>query len=216
MALFVAVLGLVAVVAWRTGLFRYRDPAALAQAIRGAKDAGYAAPLFVAAYAVAATFGLPGSAFTLAGGAIFGLWVGLALNWLGAVLGATGAYTFARSLCGEACRALLGRHARALERLAPSRGFLTTLRLRLIPLVPFNLLNFAAALAGVRRRDYIAATALGIIPGTVVYTYFADSLLAGAAGAKRRALVHVAVAGALLIGLSFVPALVRKRGGRSG
>lgn len=65
-------------------------------------------------------------------------------------------------------------------------------------------------LAGVPFRAYVAATALGIIPGTVVYTYFADSLIAGVEGASRRAFARVAIAAALLLVASFAPALVRR------
>lgn len=92
-------------------------------------------PIFVAAYAVAVTLGLPATAFTLAGGALFGFGTGLLLNWLGAIVGAVLAYSFAGTLCGEDCRALLGRRAATLEQMAVTHGFLGTLRLRLIPLV---------------------------------------------------------------------------------
>jgi uncharacterized membrane protein YdjX (TVP38/TMEM64 family) len=210
LGVFIAVLAVAAVVAWRLGFFQLTHPATLARAVRSVRAQRLAGPLFVAAYAIAIMFGLPGSAFTLAGGAIFGFWWGLLLNWLGATVGATLAFLFAHSLCGDACRSLLGRYSTRLEQAAQSHGLMATLRLRLIPLVPFNLLNFGAALAGVRFRDYVIATAIGIIPGTAVYTYFADSLLSGAAGANRHALLNVSVAGALLLALSFVPTLMRK------
>lgn len=209
-ALFVFLIAAAALLAWKLGLFELRDRAALVAAIRRARTFPLLVPAFVAAYAAAVTFGLPASPFTLAGGALFGFWRGFLLNWLGAVLGAFLAFLFASALCGDACRALLGRRAEALDRLATEHGFLGTLRLRLIPVVPFSLLNFAAALAGVRRRDYFLATALGIIPGTAVYTYFAESLLRGATDAGHHALVRVAAAGALLLAFSFVPALVRR------
>lgn len=208
--LFLAIVGAAAVAAWRLGFFDLSHPATLARAVRSARAHEFAAPLFVLAYAAATTFGLPGSAFTLAGGAIFGLWLGLLLNWLGALLGATSAFLFAGTLCGESCRSLLGRYSERLERAAKQHGFAATLRLRLIPLVPFNLLNFGAALSGVPFRSYVAATALGIIPAMAVYTYFADSLLSGVAGASRHALLNVSVAGALLLAVSFLPTIVRR------
>ena len=210
LALFLGVVAIVGVVAWRAGYFQLDRAAALARTVHGARSKPYVAPLFVVAYALAVMFGLPGSAFTLAGGAIFGFWWGLLLNWVGASVGATLAYLFANALCTDSCRKLLGRYSTGLERAAKTHGFMATLRLRLIPVVPFNLLNFAAALAGVGRRDYIVATVLGIIPGTAVYTYFADSLLSGAADTSRHALLNVSIAGALLIALSFIPALVHR------
>ena len=77
-----------------------------------------------------------------------------------------------------------------------------------MPVVPFNVLSFAAGLAGIPFRSFLVATALGIIPGTLVYTYFADSLLAGVEGASRRAFVRVALAAALLLAISFAPSLI--------
>lgn len=207
---FLAIIAVVVVVAWRLGVLDLSDRATLLRAIARVREMPWLIPAFIIAYAVAITFGLPASAFTLAGGALFGFWQGLLFNWAGATIGAVLAYLFAHSLCRGTCRELLGRRASDLERLASEHGFMGTLRLRLIPVVPFNLLNFAAALAGVRRRDYILATAIGIIPGTAVYTYFADSLLAGAEGADRNALVRVAIAGALLLLLSFVPNVIQR------
>ncbi len=204
------VLAAAALLAWKLGVFELRDRRTLLATIRHVRSYRLLVPIFVAAYVVAITFGLPASPFTLAGGALFGFWRGFLLNWLGASLGAFLAFLFAGILCGETCRALLGRRAETMERLAAEHGFVGTLRLRLIPVVPFSLLNFGAALAGVRRRDYLAATLLGIIPGTAIYTYFADSLLQGAAGAGRHALVRVSMAGALLLALSFVPSILRR------
>ncbi|MFN2567708.1 MAG: DUF547 domain-containing protein, partial [Gemmatimonadaceae bacterium] len=136
--------------------------------------------------------------------------LGSLLNWAGATLGALGAYALARHLGSDAVRTFLGPHAGALDALTSKADFVTLFRLRLIPVVPFNALNFAAGLATAPFRAYALSTALGIIPGTIVYTYFADSLVAGVTGARNRALLHVAIAGALLIAVSFVPTLVRR------
>ena len=209
-----AIVAVALLVAWRFGFFELSHPATLARAVRAARGHPLAAPLFVLAYAAAVTFGLPGAVLTLAGGAIFGFWVGSLLNWIGATVGAITAYLFAAALCKEGCRSLLGRYSTTLERAASEHGFMATLRLRLIPIVPFNLLNFGAAFAGVHFRDYALATAIGIIPAMAVYTYFADAILGGVAGASRHALLNVSVAGALLIGASFAPALLNRLRGR--
>lgn len=180
----------------------------LAAAVRELRERPFIAPLFVAAYTAATTLALPGSVLTIAGGAIFGFPVGFLLNWLGATLGATGAYWLARALGLDAVRRLVGSRAGGLEQFAGAHGFTTVLRLRLIPVVPFNLLNFAAGLAGVPFRDYLLGTAIGLVPGTAVYTWFADALIGGAEGARREALVKLAIAGGLLVALSFLPALL--------
>ena len=199
-------------IAWRLGFFTLRDPQRLAAAIRQAREIRGIMPLFVAAYALVTTFGLPAFPLTLAGGAMFGVGLGSVLNWAGAVLGACGSYGLARLLGRDALHGLLGRWGNRFDALGARSGFPTIFRLRLIPVVPFNLVSLASGLAGVSFPSYAAATALGIIPGTVIYTYFADSLVAGAEGASRKAFIRLGIAAALLIALSFVPRLAQRRG----
>ncbi len=194
------------------GFNEYISPERIGTTIRNARDVPYAAIVFVLVYVVVATIGLPGLPLTLAGGAIFGVGAGIALTWFGATLGATGAYLLARTLGGDALRRLLGTRADGLDRMLGDGAFLTMLRLRLIPVVPFNALNFGAGLAGVRLTPYVAATAIGILPGTSVYTYFADSLLAGSDGARQTAFIRVAIAGVLLLALSYAPAFAKRAG----
>jgi uncharacterized membrane protein YdjX (TVP38/TMEM64 family) len=207
LAVLVLVIGLALTVGYAAAGDRL-DAAGIAERIRGFRELPGAPLLFILLYAALVMLALPGSSLTLAGGAVFGFGVGSLLNWLGATLGAAGAYFLASALGRDAVRSFLGRRAGSLDRFVADHGFLAMLRLRLIPLVPFNALNFGAGFAGVAARDYLLATALGIIPGTLVYTYFADALLSGVEGASRAAWLRVAVAGALLVILSFVPTLV--------
>ena len=107
----------------------------------------------------------------------------------------------------------MGNDSGALNRLGDvveRHGLRGLLTLRLIPLVPFNALNFGSGLMPLRWRTYALATLVGIVPGTAVYTFFADALLQGSQQASRDALVRVAVAGLLLILLSFMPALLKR------
>ena len=186
------------------------DVASTAASIRELRGRPWIAPAFVAVYALTAAVGIPATILTLAGGALFGTALGTLLNWAGATIGATLGYLLARALGRDAVHRLLGRRAHLVERAVGSLGFLNLLRLRLIPLVPFNVLNFASGLVGVRARDFVLATAIGIIPGTAVYTFFADALLAGAEGARRDAWVRALVASALLVALSFAPTLAKR------
>lgn len=176
-----------------------------------------AAPLiFVPVYAVAVALAIPGTIPTLVGGAVFGLWWGTALNWLGAALGANLAYLLARFLGREGITQLLGRRARAwpalesLDDAVRHHGFRGMLTLRLIPVVPFNALNFGGGLVGMSWPSYAVSTGLGILPGTFVYTMFADALLEGSIEASREALLRVALAGGLLLLLSFLPAMLNR------
>jgi uncharacterized membrane protein YdjX (TVP38/TMEM64 family) len=210
------VLALVAFGAWRAGVLDLRDPAALLEAVERARTLPYVHVAFVLLYIVVATFGLPATPFTLAGGILFGTGLGSLLNWLGATLGATGTYLLARALGGDALRKLLGGQAARLDLLAGKRGFSTLFRLRLLPVIPFNALSFTAALSGIALRPYVAATGLGILPGTIIYTYFAGSLVGGVSGASAAARTNLIIASVLLLALSFLPSLVQRvrRGNR--
>ena len=186
------------------------------QGIEGLKatlrGAWWARPAFVGTYALAVALNIPALALTLAGGAVFGFGWGTVLNTLGANLGATAAFWLARGLGRGGLESILGRHLSGLDRVSEQSGFAWLLRLRLIPVVPFTLLNFASGLSAMRWRSFAAATALGILPGTAVYTFFADSILMGSRDAAHHALGRIVLAGALLVVVSFAPALARRIG----
>ena len=180
------------------------------------RELRWAPVAFVAVYTIAAALDFSGLVLTLAGGALFGFWRGALLNLIGANLGASAAFGIARLLGRDGLQALLGSRLAGLDRLAQQAGFAWLLRVRLIPVIPFNIVNFAAGLTAMPWRTYAAATALGIVPGTLVYTFFADAMLSGSREASRGALVRVLIAGALLVLLSFTPTLVRRFPGRAG
>jgi uncharacterized membrane protein YdjX (TVP38/TMEM64 family) len=71
-------------------------------------------------------------------------------------------------------------------------------------------LNFASGLSKVSFRDYFLATIVGVLPATAVYAYFADSVIAGATRARSQAVWHIAIAGIIMILLSYGPALWRR------
>lgn len=206
----------VGVLAARTGVLDLRDTESLLAAIDRAREVPYIGVVFVLAYIVIATFGLPATPFTLAGGILFGTGLGSGLNWLGATLGATGTYVLARAVGGDALRGLLGSQSARLDLLAGSRGFSTLLRLRLLPVIPFNALSLTAALSGIPLRPYVAATGLGILPGTIIYTYFAGSLVGGVSGASSTARMNLIIASVLLLLLSFLPTIIRRVRGTNG
>lgn len=194
--------------AWRVGLLSLGDHRDLAAAIDRARELPYLVPLFVATYAVAAAAGVPATPFTVAGGALFGVLWGIALNWTGEVLAAALAFGAARAT-GLRNRAPASSDDDAARQLAAAHATRTLFRLRLVPVAPFALLNVAAALSGMRWRDFIGATALGIVPITVIYTVLASKLVEGAEGSGARALTIAAISGAVLIAVSFLPSAVR-------
>ncbi len=171
---------------------------------------------FVVVYAALTALNFSGLVLTLAGGVVFGFARGVVLNTIGANLGANAAYALARMLGRDGVAALMGARFARLQRVAEAGGFLWLLRLRFVPVVPFNLLNLAAGLAGMPWRTFAAATALGIVPGTVVYTLFADAIVTGSGAASRAALTRLLIAGGLLVLVTFAPALARRLGWMPG
>jgi uncharacterized membrane protein YdjX (TVP38/TMEM64 family) len=147
---------------------------------------------------------------TLAGGAVFGTKLGILYSWIGALLGAIGGYALARWLGGNAIRQLLGRHSKKLDAVLGRVSFAALFRLRVNPVVPFNVLNFASGLSKVPLKPYVGATSVGVLPAIVVYAYFADAVIAGATGARERAFLHMAIAGVIIILLSFGPSTWRR------
>lgn len=153
-------------------------PSAALETIRdGVARAGVWGPvLFVAAYAVLTVLLVPGSPLTVAGGVLFGPFVGTALVVVGATLGATGAFAWGRRLGREAVERLTGQRFAKVDDWLDERGLLAVLYVRLIPIVPFNLLNPAAGVTDLRLRDFVLGTAVGIIPGTFAYAALGGSI----------------------------------------
>ncbi|MEX0303894.1 MAG: TVP38/TMEM64 family protein [Leisingera sp.] len=120
----------------------------------------------------------PAEVLALCAGAVFGALLGAALIWIGAMLGALVAFWFARSLGREAIRAWLSEaQVRQLDAWTEERGALTLLAVRLIPVIAFNLINYAAGLTQVRIWTFVWTTALGILPVTLLCTWFGTQML---------------------------------------
>ncbi len=141
---------------------------------------GMFAPLmYVFVYMVATVLFLPGSTITIAGGILFGSLLGTLYTIFGATLGAVIAFLFARYLGESFVESLLKNKFQKLmeyDKKLQKNGFLVVLFLRLVPLFPFNALNFGLGLTLVKLKDYFWGTFLGIIPGTFAFAYFGSSL----------------------------------------
>lgn len=142
---------------------------------------------FILGYAVATVAFIPGSLLTLAAGAIFGLLGGTLYVFIGATLGASGAFLIARYVARSAIEAKLEERPkfRSIDRAIARQGLKIVALLRLSPIFPFNLLNYALGLTRVRFLDYLIACA-AMLPGTFLYVYYGKaigSLAALAAGA---------------------------------
>ena len=121
-------------------------------------------------YTVATAASLPiGTVLTLAGGFVFGTLVGGSLAAIGATIGATLLFLAARNAFADFFRDRVGEALGKMRKGFEENAFFYILALRLAPVFPFFVVNVAPALAGASLRSFVAATAIGIIPGTFVY-----------------------------------------------
>lgn len=174
-----------------------------------------AAALFVVGYTVVVGLSLPGAAImTLAGGFLFGSLLGTALVNLGATTGATLAFLAARYVLKDWVEQKFGAKLGAIQEGFAKNAFSYLMTLRLIPLFPFFLVNMVSGLTRVSVGTYVAATALGIIPGSFVYAY-AGRQLGTINSLKEIASPNVLLAFSLLGALALVPIVYKKFSARS-
>lgn len=142
---------------------------------------------YIGLYIVTVALSVPGATFlTVAGGFLFGVWIGAAASVVGATLGATAIFLMARTALGAPLLARAGPKAAELARGFREDAFSYLLFLRLVPAFPFFLVNLVPAFAGVRLAPFVAATALGVIPAAVVYS-LAGTGLDSVIAAQRKA-----------------------------
>ena len=137
---------------------------------------------FTVVYATSVVLMAPGSALTLASGYLFGPLIGALLATASATLGASIAFLIARKVARGPVRRRVeaDRRFRAVDQAVAERGAWVVLLLRLSPIVPFNLLNYAMGLTSVRFGSFVLASVFGMLPGAAAYAFIGAS-----AGARR-------------------------------
>ena len=165
------------------------------------------AVVFVLIYGVATTVALPASVLTVAAGAMFGSVLGVVLVSVGATLGAAGAFALARWFARDSVsRWLQGNEKfRKLDALTERHGAIIVAITRLVPIFPFNLLNFGFGLTRVPFWTYLFWSWLCMLPGTVLYVVGADAFTRGLAEGR----VPWVLVGALAMSLVILVLLVR-------
>ena len=203
------------VLAWKHGYFDLKNPQKLEGAAQRAQDIPWLGPIFVAVYALLATFAAPVSPLAYGAGAVFGLVRGTIFVMLASLIGATGGYFLARSAWSGVARRLLGRFHDKMRELRKGSVFLTTLRVQLLPVMPFGIFNYAAGVGHFPFLPFITATMIGILPGTIAAVYVGDRVMAGITHSDKTAFVVATIVVAALFALSFTPTLINKlRGDR--
>lgn len=147
----------------------------IVQAVESARQSGWSGLVFFCFFTIA-VLALPITVFPIIGGVLFPFWAALPLNLLAATTGAYLAFILTRFFGRDAIETMLKGKLKMFDHLAAVEGFRTVLVLRLVGVPPFIVANYALGLSGIRTRDFLLGTALGIIPWMALITFTAHSL----------------------------------------
>jgi len=162
-------------------LSRILNRGSVQQVIDMIRSWGYAAPLLSILLMIFQSLAAPIPSFLIsaANGAVFGLFWGVVISWIGAMAGGIVAFLLARWLGASFVTKLLKNkniwdHA---ERIGEEHGFKIIFIARLIPFVSFDLISYAAGLGGIKMLPFLTATGIGMVPTTIIFVFLGDRLL---------------------------------------
>jgi len=135
--------------------------------------------VFVGLYVLGVVAGIPGSALTVAAGGLFGSWLGVILVSLSSTIGASFSFLIARYFARDAVAHWLSRREKfkKLDRMTEEHGAVMVAITRLVPIFPFNLLNYGFGLTGIPFWTYVFWSWLCMLPGTVLYVVGVDAVI---------------------------------------
>jgi len=182
----------------------------------------WAPVLFIVLYIIATIAFIPGLLVTMMSGLAFGPWWGTLIVSIGSTIGATLAFIIARYVARESIEGFLSKQAwfGKFKNSIEENGFNFVLFVRLVPLFPFNGLNYACGLVPLKMKDYILGSILGMLPGTFAYVYLGatgcqliDSVIQGKTSFSQfppEVRNSLLIAILLLAFLSVLPILLKK------
>lgn len=172
------------------------------------EQAGSAAPLlFMALYIVGTVFFFPGAILTLLGGALFGPVLGTFYNLTAATIGAMLSFLVARYLASDWVEKKTGGRLKQLMNGVENEGWRFVAFTRLVPLFPFNLLNYGLGLTKIKFSHYSLASYIFMLPGAIAYTYLGyigKEAATGGDGLIQKAMLALALLGLV----AFLPRLI--------
>jgi uncharacterized membrane protein YdjX (TVP38/TMEM64 family) len=169
--------------------------------------------VFIIAYAIATVLFLPGWIFTVSAGLIYGVFAGTAIALCGALIGASLAFLVARYFLRRNIEEITKKNPRfgAIDEAIGKNGWKIVGLLRLSPLIPFNLSNYFYGITSISFRAYFLVSAIGMIPGTLLYAYLGAIGQAGVSGgASTRSIWQYVLLGVGLIATIAVTILVSR------
>lgn len=163
--------------------------------IEAGRSSGWAPAVFVLIFVAGSLLALPSAGFSFLGGVVFGFWPGVLYNLIGCNLGALAAFVTARMLGRDTVRSWIRNDKLLrLETAVERHGYPVIVAFRILPILPFNAVNFGSALIRVRFRDYAAGTLVGTFPATALFTYYATVPGGGRNWALETAVITIAAA----------------------
>jgi uncharacterized membrane protein YdjX (TVP38/TMEM64 family)/rhodanese-related sulfurtransferase len=199
--------GLLGATAWALLGLGYLDAATLEGQLRA--TGGWAPLAFVLLYTAGTVLFLPGSLFALVGGVLFGPVWGSVLNLAAATFGATLAFLVARYIAADWVARRSGGRLKRITEGVEAEGWRFVALVRLVPLFPFNLLNYALGLTRIRLDHYVVASLVCMAPGAIAYTWLGHAgreIATGSETAVRSGLFTLA----LLAATALLPRLIRR------
>ncbi|EEZ00193.1 TVP38/TMEM64 family protein [Vibrio mimicus] len=212
LAILAAVIGLVLFAAKQTGILEIiTDIKSLQNWIAGFGFWGYF--VFVATFVFACVFLLPGSAFTIVAGIVFGPIKGGILALFSATLGAVAAFVVARFLLRNTIMKKFGDNPifKKIDQGVAQNGTSFLILTRLVPVFPFSLQNYAYGLTSLNLGTYAIVSLLTMAPGAFIFAYMAGDIATN--GVSAMLLVKFAAAGLVLFGMSLIPKYIAKKKG---
>lgn len=203
--LFLAVLGIIGLIVNTTGLRSYLDPARLQNWVKGY---GVLGPLiYIVVFMIAPSLFLPGLPITVTGGVVFGPVWGTLYASIGSTLGSGAAFLISRYFARQQISDLLGSKFEAIDRGVEEKGWIYVAITRLVPIFPYNLLNYAFGLTRIRFLEYILTSWICMLPATAAFVIFSSSLVEIVKGKISKELVIGLI---LFILVAAVPVIYRK------
>jgi uncharacterized membrane protein YdjX (TVP38/TMEM64 family) len=162
------------------------------------RQAWWAPVALIGAHTLLLPVGIPATPLVVAGAAVFGPAWGTLYNFVGIFLGGALTFYVGRLLGRDFVAHFAGQRLKKVERTLARRGFWSLVGIRFLPL-PYTVLNYTAALAGVRPGLFLATTAIGMLPTIAIYTLLYATLTRAATGQRPGFALYAQVAGALLL-----------------
>jgi phosphatidylserine/phosphatidylglycerophosphate/cardiolipin synthase-like enzyme/uncharacterized membrane protein YdjX (TVP38/TMEM64 family) len=176
-ALAAAVVVALALAWYFTPLAHWAEPETVRAALAAFTQNPWAPILVVGIFLAAGFVAFPVTILITATAAAFGPWPGLAYAGIGVLVSAVSTYAVGARLGKEALRNVLGPRLNRVRRRIARRGVIAIATIRLVPVAPFTVVNLVAGASAIRPFDYVAGTALGMLPGLVVLSVLGHQIV---------------------------------------